>query len=390
MLPYGNATGVIRAAIQPGDRGRVQGDRVSENRQTASAALLQRLAEDDESLLDRGDRQIEAMLIERLYQSSFATRYVPIPMLFGAFVIYQDYLSWWQIALIGLLYAVATLHLDRQRDLYTQSGGDDADRDWGLRFALGCGGTGLAWGLLGWFAYPPGDFALQALLCVAWAGLTTSSLNTRAVHLPSFYAFIVGISVPFFARGFLFGEASTVGMAFFGTILLAAQCFCAQVNHRRERLSAALRLRNAELIGEMDRARAAAETSRSELARAHQALAADFASLQRLSQTGSWHWQGPDGHVIWSDQFYRLLGLAPQSCPAAPAAWLDRVHADDRDILRSHYHRLRNGAARDTVSFRLIGDQSPPVWLQSIAESERGPDGSVIWIRGLLRAEPQD
>lgn len=363
---------------------------MSENRQTASAALVQRLAEDDESLLDRSDPQIDAMLIERLYQSSFATRYVPIPMLFGAFVIYQDYLSWWQIALIGLLYGIATLHLDRQRDLYTESGGDGTDRDWGLRFALGCGGTGLAWGLLGWFAYPPGDFALQALLCVAWAGLTTSSLNTRAVHLPSFYAFIVGISVPFFARGFLFGEASTVGMAFFGTILLAAQCFCAQVNNRRERLSAALRLRNAELIGEMDRARSAAETSRSELARAHQTLAADFASLQRLSQTGSWHWQGPDGHVIWSDQFYRLLGLAPQSCPAAPAAWLDRVHVDDRDILRSHYQRLRNGAARDAVSFRLIGDAVPAVWLQSIAESERGPNDSVTWIRGLLRAEPRD
>lgn len=363
---------------------------MSENRQTASAALVQRLAEEDESLLDRSDPQIDAMLIERLYQSSFATRYVPIPMLFGAFVIYQDYLNWWQIALIGLLYSIATLHLDRQRDAYTQSGGYDTDKDWGLRFAIGCGGTGLAWGLLGWFAYPPGEFALQALLCVAWAGLTTSSLNTRAVHLPSFYAFIIGISVPFFARGFLFGEASTVGMAFFGTILLAAQCFCAQVNNRRERLSAALRLRNAELIGEMDRARATAETSRMELLRAHRSLAADFTSLQRLSQTGAWHWQGPDGNIMWSDQFYHLLGLAPQSCPAAPAAWLDRVHPDDREILRSHYHRLRNGAVRDTVSFRLVGDAEPAIWLQSVAESERGPDGSVTWIRGLLRAEPAD
>jgi hypothetical protein len=362
---------------------------VSENRQTASAALLQRLAEDDESLLDRSDTQIDAMLIERLYQTSFATRYVPIPMLFGAFVIYQDYLSWWQIALIGLLYCSATLHLDRLRDAYTQSGGMQPGKDWGMLFAIGCGGTGLAWGLLGWFGYPPGQFALQAMLCVAWAGLTTSSLNTRAVHLPSFYAFIIGISVPFFARGFLFGEASTVGMAFFGSILLAAQCFCGQVNNRRERLSAALRLRNAELIGEMDRARSAAETSRVELSRAHHSLAADFTSLQRLSQTGSWHWQGPDGHVVWSDQFYRLLGLAPQSCPAAPAAWLDCVHADDREILRSHYQRLRNGATRDTASFRLVGDATPAVRLQSIAESERGPDGSVTWIRGLLRAEPE-
>lgn len=361
---------------------------MSNDRQTVSAALLQRLSEDDESLLDSRDPKIDSMLIERLYQTSWATRYIPIPMLFGAFVIYQDYLRWWQIAIIGLLYTTATLHLDRQRDIYNATGGYDPTKDWGLRFAIGCGGTGLSWGLLGWFAYPPGDFALQALLCVAWAGLTTSSLNTRATHLPSFYAFIIGISVPFFARGFLFGEPSTVGMAFFGTILLAAQCFCAQVNNRRERLSAALRLRNAELIGEIDRARLAAETSHSELEQAHHALAADVATLQRIARIGSWHWQGPDGDVVWTDQFYRLLGLAPQSCPAAMAAWVDCVHPDDREILRSHYQRLRQGAAQDSISFRLAGETAQPVWLQSVAEAERAADGSVAWIRGLLRHEP--
>ncbi|MCW0233594.1 MAG: PAS domain-containing protein [Ferrovibrio sp.] len=364
---------------------------MSNDRQTASAALLQRLTEDDESLLDGRDPKVDAMLIERLYQSSFATRYVPIPMLFGAFVIYQDYLRWWQIAFIGLLYAVSTLHLDHQRDAYNANGGYDTATDWGLRFTFGCAGTGLSWGLLGWFAYPPGDFALQALLCVAWAGLTTSSLNTRAMHLPSFYAFIIGISVPFFARGFLFGEPSTVGMAFFGTILLAAQCFCAQVNNRRERLSAALRLRNAALISEIDRARVAAEISYRELEHAHHTLAADVATMQRICGIGSWHWQGPDGDVVWSDQFYHLLGLAPQSCPASLAAWLDCVHADDRELVRGHYQRLRQGAARDAIKFRIAaGDPAWPVWLESVAETERAPDGSVAWIRGLLRHEPVD
>jgi PAS domain-containing protein len=367
---------------------RGNGGGVSNNRQTASAALLQRLTEDDESLLDSSDPKIDSMLVERLYHNSWATRYVPIPLLFGAFVIYQDYLAWWHITAIGLLYAVSTLYLDRLRDAYNAMDGYDLGRDWGLHFAVGCAGTGASWGLLGWFAYPPGDFALQALLCVAWAGLTTSSLNTRAVHLPSFYAFIIGISVPFFARGFLFGEPSTVGMAFFGTILLAAQCFCAQINNRRERLSAALRLRNAELIGEIDRARVAAEASHAELERTHQTLVADVATLQRILQTGSWHWQAPDGEVAWSDQFYRLLGLAPQSCPPALAGWLDRMHPDDRETVRGHYQRLRQGGVSDVISFRLAGEAANPVWLQSVAETERGADGNVAWIRGLLRRRP--
>lgn len=356
--------------------------------QTVSAALLQRLTEDDESLLERRDPVVEAMLIEKLYHNSFATRYVPIPMLFGAFFLYQEYLTWWHMAGLLVLYFGSTLYLDYLRNRYTAGGADLASADWGMRFAVGCGGTGLVWGLLGWFGYPAGDFALQALLCVAWTGLTTASLNTRAVHLPSFYAFITTISVPFFARGFLYGEPATVGMAFFGTILLAAQCFCAQVNNRRERLAAALRVRNAELITEVDQARRAVETSHAELQAAHHSLSADVAIVQRITQTGSWRWQAPDGEVAWTDQFYRLLGLSPQSCPASLAAWLDCVHADDRDIVRAHYQRLRQGAALDAISFRLNRDLPRPIWLQSIAESERDPEGKVAWIRGLLRKEP--
>lgn len=351
----------------------------------ASDALLQRLLEDDESLLASRDPKVDALLIERLYHNSLATRYVPIPMLFGAFFIYQQQLTWWQCLGLTALYLSATIYLDRLREAFSRSEGlRDPKIDWGLRFALGCGCTGLTWGLLGWLAYPPGDFALQAVLCVAWAGLALSTLNTRAVHLPSFYAFMIAMSVPFFARGFLFGEPSTVAMAFFGSILFAALCFCAQINNRRERSGAALRLRNAELLGEMDRARQVAESNHAQLQQAYRAMIADLAVTQRLAQTGSWRWQGDDKPVVWSDEFYRLLGLLPQSCPAALAAWLDRVHPDDRDSVRGHYQRLRQGAAQDAVHFRLA-DENIRHRLHSLAESTRGEDGSVISIRGLLR-----
>jgi len=359
--------------------GRVQ------DRQSGATALLQRLMEDDESLLDSRDPAVEAMLIERLYQTSFATRYVPIPMLFGAFVIYQDLLTWWHIAGLTLLYFGSTWYLDRQRDAHNDH--PDPAIDWGLRFAIGCAGTGLTWGLLGWFGYQPGAFALQATLCVAWTGLATTTLNTRSMHLPSFYAFIIGLSVPFFARGFLFGEASTVIMAFFGSILLAAMCFCAQINNRRERLSMALRLRNAALIGEMDRARAAAETSFNEIEGSYRCLAADFNTMQRLTQQGFWAWEAESGQVSWSDETYRLLGLAAQSCPASLAAWLDCVHADDRERVRDHYQRLRQGGPVGEVRFRLLDGVTR---LQAVAETALKENGELQRIRGILRREPSD
>lgn len=362
--------------------GRAEGVGV-QDRRSGSPALLQRLMEDDESLLDSRDPAVEAMLIERLYQTSFATRYVPIPMLFGAFVIYQDLLTWWHIAGLTLLYFGSTWYLDRQRDAHNEN--PDPSVDWGMRFAIGCAGTGLTWGLLGWYGYQPGAFALQATLCVAWTGLATTTLNTRSMHLPSFYAFIVAMSVPFFARGYLFGEASTVIMAFFGTILLAAMCFCAQINNRRERLSMALRLRNAALIGEIDRARAAAETSFSQIESAYRCQGADFSAMQRLTQQGFWAWEAETGQVIWSDETYHLLGLAAQSCPASLAAWLDCVHPDDRDRVHNHYHRLRQGDLASEVRFRLLDGETK---LQAIAEAVLKDDGELQRIRGILRRDP--
>jgi PAS domain-containing protein len=358
---------------------------VVKDRQSGSPALLQRLIEDDESLLDGRDPAVEAMLIERLYQTSWATRYVPIPMLFGAFVIYQDLLTWWHIVSLTALYMGSTWYLDRQRDAYNDN--PDPAVDWGLRFAIGCAGTGLTWGLLGWFGYQPGDFALQATLCVAWTGLATTTLNTRSMHLPSFYAFIAAMSAPFFARGFLFGEASTVIMAFFGAILLTAMCFCAQVNNRRERLSMALRLRNAALISEIDRARAAAETSFNQMEGGYRCLAADFAAMQRLTQQGFWAWEAESGQVVWSDETYRLLGLAAQSCPASLAAWLDCVHPDDRERVRLHYQRLRQGEPAGAVRFRLLDGTTK---LQTIAEAVLKESGELQRIRGILRRDSVD
>lgn len=352
------------------------------------AGLLQRLLEDDESLLDSSDPKVDAVLIERLYQNSWATRYTPIPLLFGAFVIYRDYLAWWHIAGLTTLYLGTTLYMDRLRDAFAETHNAFDTRsamrpDWGLRFAAGCALTGSTWGLLGWFAYPPGDFALQAALSVAWAGLATSTLNTRAVHLPSFYAFMIAMSAPFFARGFLFGEPSTVIMAFFGVILLASMCFCAQINNRRERISVVLRLRHAELIGELDRARAAAETSYREMEREYRVQAADFAAVQQLIGTGYWNWDATTGQIAWSDETYRLLGLPPQSCPAALAAWLDRVYPDDREAVRSHYHTLRHGAATGEVQFRLLDGKTRR---EAIAQAVTNEQGLLLRIRGILRA----
>lgn len=352
------------------------------------SALLRRLAEEDDSLLENRERDIDSLMVERLYQSSWPVRYVPYPILFGAFLIFDDYAGWWSVIALTALYTLGTWYLDRQRRVVTALAGQIADPAvWGRRFALGSAITGLTWGILGALYFPAGDFRLQAVMAVAWAGLAFSSMNTRAAHLPSYYAFLLTMSVPVYIRTFLSGELAAISMALLGLILGAAFTLGAHAANRRERLGIALRLRNAELIGDIDAARAAAESGRLDSEAANRAALEEFSAAQRMTGCGSWRWNGAQERMAWSDEFFRLLGLKVQSFPPTLAAWLEQVHPDDRDAVRGHYQRLRNGAAHDQVVFRLAASTSENL-LQAAGEVECDTRGRTVRIHGILREAP--
>ncbi|WP_341705606.1 PAS domain-containing protein [Ferrovibrio sp.] len=359
-----------------------------------SSALLRRLAEADDSLLEGRTRDIDALMVERLYQSSWPVRYVPYPMLFGAFLVFRDYADWWSIIGLTALYTLGTWYLDRQRQRLAGMDGEIGEPEiWGRRFMLGSACTGLTWGILGALYFPAGDFRLQAVMAVAWAGLAFSSLNTRALHLPSYYAFLLPMSVPVYARTFLSGEKPAIYMALLGLVLGTAMTLAAHAGNRRERLGAALRLRNAELIGELDRARAAAESGRHDIEQAYRDILSENAAAQRIAGYGSWTWDAVADTMSWSDEFYRLVGLEPQACPAALAALLELVVPEDHEAVRRHVQRLRNGAGHDRIVFRLrrpddrFGEAG--CLREAIGESQTDGQGNVRHIFGVLRRPVQ-
>ena len=350
------------------------------------SALLRRLVEEDESLLDERGRDIDGLMIERLYQSSWPVRYVPYPILFGAFLIFGDQASWWSILALTALYTLGTWYLDRQRQALGALAGHVPDPAlWGRRFAYGSAITGLTWGILGAWYFPAGDFRLQAVMAVAWSGLAFSSMTTRSAHLLSYYAFLLAMSVPVYVRVFVSGELTAIAMVLLGLVLGVTFSLGAHAANRRERLGFALRLRNAELIGDIDLARAAAESGRIDNEMANRAALEEFAAAQRLSGCGSWSWDGAMERMSWSDEFFRLIGLPPQSCLATLPAWLEQVYPDDRNAVRSHYQRLRNGARGDQVTFRLADPAQAGRHLQAVGETGPDAQGRPVRIYGSLR-----
>lgn len=71
-----------------------------------------------------------------------------------------------------------------------------------------------------------------------------------------------------------------------------------------------------------------------------------LATAQQITHIGSWEWTLSTNSVIWSDELYRIYGLAPQSCGITFETFLARVHPDDREkVTRSVSEAVKNQSA---------------------------------------------
>jgi PAS domain S-box-containing protein len=100
------------------------------------------------------------------------------------------------------------------------------------------------------------------------------------------------------------------------------------------------------------------------LERAH----ATLAEAQEVARIGSWEWDIVTDRVTWSNELYRLYGLAPNSVEVTFETFLDHVHPDDRDMIR----QVVTSAYRDRQPF-------------AVDHRTVMPDGYVRWLHGRGR-----
>ena len=129
------------------------------------------------------------------------------------------------------------------------------------------------------------------------------------------------------------------------------------VTHQRERAMEALEKSQGELESrvrqrtlELDRFNEALQADIAEHIRAEEQLQRSgrlLLAAQRMAHLGSWEWDIPANRVTWSDELYRIYGLAPGSFDATYEAYLQRVHPEDRGKAAGSIEK----AARDHQPF---------------------------------------
>ena len=80
-----------------------------------------------------------------------------------------------------------------------------------------------------------------------------------------------------------------------------------------------------------------------------------FQMLTRATRDAVWDWDLAGNEVWWSDNFFQLLGYAPQTAAPPASVWGDRIHPDDKDRVLTRLSEIRESRISSWEDeFRLL------------------------------------
>ena len=103
-----------------------------------------------------------------------------------------------------------------------------------------------------------------------------------------------------------------------------------------------------------------------------------LAETQRLAHVGSWDYDLAGGRMTWTDEMYRLVGLAPRSIPLSQELCLAVTHPDDRSMLRGAGIEVLRRGGRVSFGVRALLGTGEVRHLQVTGEVELGPTGRAV------------
>jgi len=104
---------------------------------------------------------------------------------------------------------------------------------------------------------------------------------------------------------------------------------------------------------------------------------------QRTAAAGVWDWDIGKGTLIWSDEFFRLLGLDPTTAVASFDTWRRTVHPDDlqraEEVIMAS---IRNHAPLFN-EYRIVLPTGAVRWINAVGDTTYGADGNAQRMIGI-------
>lgn len=187
-------------------------------------------------------------------------------------------------------------------------------------------------------------------------------------------------------------ESLLVLQAFISTIALLGLVLCALTRVRTDGVAA---LQQAHKQLEATVLERTAELARKNVALARdieekeqltailQRREAQLAEAQALSHIGSWTWDIQSDRVSWSDELFRIYGLAPDAFSASFQGYISRVHPEDRQRVAQNIRTAVEHRRPWELSERIIRPDGSVRVLRSIGKVLTNDAGEAITLYGV-------
>lgn len=107
-----------------------------------------------------------------------------------------------------------------------------------------------------------------------------------------------------------------------------------------------------------------------------------LSNAQRITHIGSWQWDVGAEQITWSDELYRIYGLAPQEVPINYAGFLARVHDEDRPRVQALVSEAVARGGAFAFDERIVRPDGSVRILRSQGEAVRDPSGRTVSLVG--------
>jgi PAS domain-containing protein len=107
----------------------------------------------------------------------------------------------------------------------------------------------------------------------------------------------------------------------------------------------------------------------------------ELLETQHIASLGTWKWDVTPDEVSWSPGLFRILGYEPESDRPSRAAFLERVHADDRALLEDRIAALLRNRQPFALDHRTLLPDDSTGHVHNVARVESNEQGSPVRLR---------
>jgi PAS domain S-box-containing protein len=103
----------------------------------------------------------------------------------------------------------------------------------------------------------------------------------------------------------------------------------------------------------------------------------------KAAKLGVWGYDVEYGHLFWDDFMYVLYGVNKKDFYCNEQTWLELIHPDDREKVKTDMLNLINSGSEFTSTFRIIIPAGQTKYIKADGSAVRNADGKLIKVLGV-------